>query len=72
MPVLSSDKWKEILEKEKGEAIVCEIVDEIIKSSGEIVFQRYIERKVVPFAVQKAQREILSVAEVSDNCQQSP
>ncbi|PRP83578.1 hypothetical protein PROFUN_09127 [Planoprotostelium fungivorum] len=51
-------RWKRIQQEERGIQWVEEIMDDIIQKAGEIVFERYIQRKVVPFAVQQAKRDI--------------
>lgn len=56
----TNQKWKKILEREKGERIAVEILDEIVLKAGDVVFEHYIQKRVVPFAVQQAKEELLT------------
>jgi hypothetical protein len=56
--------WTEIFRREEGEIEVIKIVEEIVKQAGDVVYEHYIQRRVVPFAVVQAQQEILKITEV--------
>lgn len=50
-----------ILAQEEGERLAVEVVQEIVKKAGNIVYEHYIQRKVVPYAVQQTKEKILEL-----------
>ena len=78
-----SINWDRIYAQEEGEKLVINIVQDIVKKvmnflgnfvynskAGEVVYEHYIQRRVVPFAVLQAQQAILSLTEVSNHSRQ--
>ncbi len=61
---LSGSKWDQIFAEERGENHVEELVEDIVRKAGEVVYERYIERRVVPFAVMQAKRDMLTIIKV--------
>ena len=57
--------WDQIFKKEEGEKYVGAVVEEIIQKAGSIVYERYNQKRVVPFAVQRAKKDILGIVEVN-------
>ncbi len=53
-----SPYWKKIISRETGEIFVQSLVEEIVQKSGQVVYDRYIQRRVVPFAIQQAKKDI--------------
>jgi hypothetical protein len=61
--ILSSSAWEAIFKEEETDLIVQDLIDEIVGKARSIVFERYIQRRVVPFAVQSAKQDLLSALE---------
>jgi hypothetical protein len=56
--------WGSIIAKEEGENYVITVVEDIVKKAGNVVYEHYIQRRVVPFAVLQAKQAILELTEV--------
>jgi hypothetical protein len=50
--------------REDGLLQVEDVVQEIMQKAGDIVYKHHLQRRVVPYAVQRAKAEMLSVVEV--------
>jgi hypothetical protein len=59
--VMDIDKW---IEREDGLLQVEDVVQEIVQKAGDIVYKHHLQRRVVPYAVQRAKADMLSVVEV--------
>jgi hypothetical protein len=58
--------WEDLLRRERGQQIVLELIrDCIIAQAGNIVYERYIQRRVVPFAVLQARQSVVAISQVN-------
>lgn len=55
---------KEIADKEDGLIFVEDVVQEIVQNAGDIIYTHHIQRRVVPYAVQRSAADILAMVEV--------
>ena len=53
-----------IRKREDGLLAVEEVVSWIVEEAGDVVYSHHLQRRVVPYAVQRAKAEMLSVVEV--------
>lgn len=53
-----------LISREDGQLVVEEVVMEVVQRAGDIVYKHHMQRRVVPYAVQRAKADILSVVEV--------
>ena len=56
--------WNSIVAREEGENFIISVVEDIVKKAGDVVYEHYIQRRVVPFAVLQAKNAILELTEV--------
>ncbi len=59
---------KDLIEREDGILQVEEVVMEVVQKAGEIIYKHHMQRRVVPYAVQRAKADMLSIIEVNPYC----
>lgn len=60
--------WDLINRRQEGEIFVIKLIQDLVQKAGDVVYEHYIQRRVVPFAVVQAQKQILNLTEVSTAC----
>ena len=58
------DQWLALLEQEEGELLVFSVVDDILHKTQAVIFEKHIERQVLPFAVSYAKDALITMIEV--------
>lgn len=64
-PTYHRPEWRDAFQRESGELFVSELVEQIVHKAAEQVYERYIQRKVVPYAVLQAKEAMLFITNVS-------
>ncbi|KAJ1551123.1 hypothetical protein HK096_003017 [Nowakowskiella sp. JEL0078] len=57
------DDWNSIINQEEGEVFILQIIEEILQSSQDVLFEKHIESQVLPFAVQFSKQTLLRILE---------
>ena len=57
-------EWFALIDQEEGEQLVCEIMEEILQKSQQVIFERHIESQVLPYAVKFAKDTLLKMVQV--------
>ena len=62
---LMDEEWISLVDQEDGEAIVMSLIDEIISNTQKIVFERNIEKQIVPFSSKFGKNVAIDLIKVS-------
>lgn len=58
-----------MIDRDIAEDFIHDIVDEILGSTGDTIYQLYIEKQLLPFTITQAKDAILQIIEVLFYCQ---
>ena len=54
-----------MLEFDDGEDFIGEVVEEVVASSLNVIYQKYIERQLLPYTISQAKEALLTIIDVS-------
>lgn len=54
-----------MLEFDDGEDFIGEVVEEVVANSLSIIYQKYIERQLLPYTISQAKEALLTIIDVS-------
>lgn len=53
--------WDAVIAQEEGELFVVRLVEELVQKAGAVVYEHYIQRRVVPYAVLQAKDHLIQI-----------
>lgn len=56
-----------MLELDDGEDFIGEVVDEVVSATLNIIYDKYIERQLLPYTISQAKEALLTIIDVSFN-----
>jgi len=56
--------WSEIALHEASESVALHVLHEIVDRASGILYQRFLEKRVVPFAAAQVSRDVLALTQV--------
>nr|KAJ3418269.1 hypothetical protein HK105_000123 [Polyrhizophydium stewartii] len=60
----TKEDWLQLVDQEEGELLVLSLIEEIIERSQHVLFEKYIDVQVLPYAVGFARETLLSLLKV--------
>ena len=57
-----------MLELDDGEDFIGEVIDEIVSGTLSIIYDKYIEKQLLPYTVSQAKEALLTIIDVSIGC----
>ncbi|KAL2916266.1 hypothetical protein HK105_204022 [Polyrhizophydium stewartii] len=57
----TKEDWLQLVDQEEGELLVLSLIEEIIERSQHVLFEKYIDVQVLPYAVGFARETLLSL-----------
>ena len=62
--LLADDEWHVIMEKEEGELLAAQVVDDVLQKVQQALFQKHIASQLVPYSVADLNDQMMEIIEV--------
>lgn len=63
----NKDDWISFIEKEDGEMFAVNLVEDIIKNSRRVLFEKQIDAQILPYTVNYAKNLLMDMVNVREN-----
>ena len=60
----NKEDWFQFIEQEEGELLAMSIVEQVVRKSEHVLFEKHIDVQVLPFVVQFAKATLLNIINV--------
>ncbi len=67
---MTREEWLALVEREEGMALVSELVEQVLSRTKDIIFEKQIAKKILPYAVSYAKESMLGLVKVRGGCAQ--